>query len=360
MPKALNHTKQLHMTILGNLFLGIAALVSILLINLIYGHHNRSGDAGVGYAWSMLTGIAAFVVCMSIVAISIGVKGGYAWVGSSGVMRTVWVLGGFVLSMLGVVFLSMGEGMGGLPRFLYQIMKSTPLLAILSVLASALLLLNEPLRAILPTFVWRLPTFTAIGFGIVAMGFILAAKVRNNAAIAKAATESADNFLQGQLNYVDTIDVMKDMVFLLVYTDANQNMTLREKALAKIKSRPDWQEELVRRLQNDWAPEAFTFLASNEVDDKAMFVEPVRQGVLIQARLVRENIRQCRDKYSLYQGKFTWEVDRVLRTVDKFQGMGADYRPAVQELRKALDQPVSFEKPNLTAKTILDKWLEKH
>ncbi|NUQ25342.1 MAG: hypothetical protein HUU34_15455 [Saprospiraceae bacterium] len=348
------------MTILGNLFLGIAALVSILLFNLIYGHHNRSGDAGVGYAWSMLIGLLAFVVCMGIVAISIGVKGGYAWIGTNGAMRTVWVLGGFTLSMLGVFILYTGEGMGGLPRFLYQIVKAAPLLAILSVLLSALLLLNEPLRANLPTFVWRLPTFIAVGFGVVALGLILSAKARNNAAISKAAIESRDNFLQGQLNHVDTTDVMKDMVFLLVYTDANQKKTLREKALAKIKSRPDWQEELVRRLQNDWAPEAFTFLASNEVDDKAMFVEPIRQGVLIQARLVRENIRQCRDKYDLYEGKFTWEVDRVLRTVDKFQGMGTDYRPAVQELRKALDEPVSFEKPKLTAKTILDKWLEKH
>ncbi|MBK8706798.1 MAG: hypothetical protein IPN33_26615 [Saprospiraceae bacterium] len=222
-------------------------------------------------------------------------------------------------------------------------MKSAPLLAILSVLASALLLLNEPCA----------PTSAA-------MGFILAAKARNTAAMAKAAAESEDSFYQGQLNHVDTTDVMKDMVFLLVYTDANQKKTLREKALAKIKSRPDWQEELVRRLQNDWAPEAFTFLASNEVEDKAMFAEPIRQGVLIQARLVRENIRQCRDKYDLYEGKFTWEVDRVLRTVDKFQGMGADYRPAVQELRKALDEPVSFEKPKLPAKTILEKWLEKH
>lgn len=250
--------------------------------------------------------------------------------------------------------------MGGAPGLLDKIMKATPLLAILSVLASALLLLNEPLRTNLPPIVWRLPTFTAIGFGILAMGIIMAAKVRNTAAMARAATESQDSFLQGQLNYVDTTDVMKDMVFLLVYTDANQKKILRNKAIAKIKSRPDWQEELVRRLQNDWAPEAFTFLASNEVEDKAMFAEPIRQGVLIQARLVRENIRQCRDKYSLYEGKFTWEVERVLRTVDKFQGMGTDYRPAVQELRKAFDEPVSFEKPELAAKSILDKWLKKY
>ncbi|MBK8706799.1 MAG: hypothetical protein IPN33_26620 [Saprospiraceae bacterium] len=98
------------MTLLGNFFLVIAALVSILLINLIYGHHNRSGDAGVGYAWALLIALGAFVVCMGIVALSIGVKGGYAWVGPSGAMRTVWVLGGFALSMLGGGFSCYGRG----------------------------------------------------------------------------------------------------------------------------------------------------------------------------------------------------------------------------------------------------------
>lgn len=348
------------MTVIGNLFLGIASLVSILILNLVYGVHNRGGDYGVGYAWSLFLSLLVFVVCMGIVALSIGAKGGYAWVGAPGTARTMWVLGGFALAMLGVFTVSMGEGMGGVPRFLYHIMKAAPLVAILSVLAGALLLLNEPLRTNIPPFAWRLPTFIAVGVGVMALGSIMVAKARINADIAKSAAESHDSFHQGQLDNIDATDLMKNGVFLYGYTDANQKKDLREKALAKIKSRPDWQEELVRRLQNDWAPEAFTFLASNEVDDKAMFAEPVRQGVLIQAKLVRENIRQCRDKYSLYEGKFSWEVDRVLRTVNKFQGLGVDYRPAMQELRNALDEPVSFEKPKLPAKSMLDKWLKKH
>ncbi len=346
------------MTVLGNLFLGIAALISLLILNLIYGTHNRGGDAGVGYAWALIMSVGTFIVCMGIVAISIGVKGGYAWVGTPGSGRTMWVLGGFALAMLGVFFISMGEGMGGAPKLLYHIMKVAPLLAIVSVLASALLLLNEPLRTGLPPLAWRLPTFVAIGFGVVSLGFIVVAKAQVSADIARAAAESKDSFYQSQLDNIDSTDLMKDGVFLYVYTDANQKKALREKALAKIKTRPDWQEELGRRLQNDWAPEAFTFLASNDVDDKTLFPEAVRQGVLIQAKLIRENIRNCRDKYDLYEGKFTWEVDRVLRTVDKFQGQGVDYRPAVQELRNALDERTNFEKPRLPAKDMLDKWLK--
>ena len=149
------------------------------------------------------------------------------------------------------------------------------------------------------------------------------------------------------------------MVFLLVYTDKNQSAELRNKALEKIHSRPDWQEELVRRLQNDWAPEVFTFLASNDVSDKAIFAEPLKAGILIQARLIRESIRNCNNEYDLYPGRFTWEVERVLRAVDRFKGNGVDYTTAIKELSNALDEPVRFGKPELKAKKLVDHWLNK-
>ncbi len=348
------------MTLIGNVFLGLAAIISILLIHLIYGNHARSGDAGVGYAWSLLIANFILVVCMGLVAIIVGLKGGFAWVGMPGTMRTVWVLGGFALSMLGMVFISMGEGMGGVPKILFYILKIAPMLVILSVLASGIFLLNEPMRGSLPPIVWRLPIFVAIGFGLLSLGVIMAHKAHNSAAALQSYHQQKGGQHEKNLNHIDTTDVSKDLVFLLVYTDANHHPEVREKAIAKIKSRPDWQEELVRRLQNDWAPQVFIFLASNEVENKDMFLEPVRQGVLIQAKLIRENIRNCRDKYDLYEGKFVWEVERVLRSVDKFHGKGMDYRPAVQELRKALNERTHFEKPKLAATKLLDKWLSKH
>lgn len=176
----------------------------------------------------------------------------------------------------------------------------------------------------------------------------------------RSESEFIDRTHQNHLNTIDSTDVMKNMVFLLVFTDANHDTDVRDRALAKIKSRVDWQEELARRLETDWAPEVFTFLASNEVDDKALFAEPVQKGAFIQARLIRESIRNCRGTYDLYSSRFAWEAERVLRTLEKFEGMGLDYRPAVQEMRAALDEPTSFEKPKLECKSILDKWLKTH
>jgi len=348
------------MATIGNFFLGIAVLCFLWIAYYAYGSHPRSGDAGVGHAWALLIGVFGFVVCLGIVTILIGVNGGFSWVGSSGTTRLLFVLAGFIISMWGVVFFSMGEGVGGLPKVVGFFVKLLPVLSVLSVLMSAFLLLNVSVRSNLPTLVWRMPIYIALCIGLIPLGFHMGRRVLRTASAFVHIPVSRNADIQRRLAEIDSTDLMKDGVFLYSATDANQPKAIRERALAKIKSRPDWQEELTRRLQNDWALEAFTFLASNDVDDKSLFLEPVREGVFIQARLIRENIRQCRDKYDLYEGKFNWEIDRVIRAVDKFDGMGADYRPAMQELRNALDERTSFEKPKLPAKEELDKWLKKH
>jgi hypothetical protein len=346
------------MTTFGNILLGVATLIYLGLLSLVYGSHNRSGDAGVGYAFSLVLSNVGFILCLGILTAIIGSKGGFSWVGNYfGLPRSVWVLAGFILAMTGIFFFNMQEGLGALAAI---VRKLAPGLLPLLVIAGAALLLNEGWRASVPPLAFKLPILMAVGAGAVVLLLLMGAKFTQSAENAKSASEAESSRHQNELANIDSIDVMKEIVFLFVYTDANQAPELRERAITRIKSRPDWQEELVRRIQTDWAPEVFTFLASNEVDDKALFAEPVRQGVLIQARLIRENIRQCRDGHDLYAGKFAWELERVLRSVDKFEGMGVDYRPAVQEMRNALDEKTSFEKPKLVAMGILDQWLKKH
>ena len=105
---------------------------------------------------------------------------------------------------------------------------------------------------------------------------------------------------------------------------------------------------------------SFTFLASNDVDNPELFPEPVKAGVLIQARLIRESIRNASHPSHFYQGQFSWEVERVLRTVDKFKNKGVDFRPAVKELRDAFNEKSEFEKPKWAAIAWIDEWLKKN
>ena len=347
------------MIVLGNIFLAIAALIFLLACNLIYFQTPPGGDAAVGYAWSMILSILAFSVCLLVSIAIIGGQGGFGWVGSSTGARVVLVLLACLLIVVGNGFFMMNENPSDLPGGFRQIARMIPAALPILLMVSAAILLNFKYTEI-PALAYKIPVYTSLIISALGVMVIFWGNIQNAAAMMKSDGDFNDKIHQDHLNHIDSTDVMKDMVFLLVFTDANQAKAVRERALAKIKTRPDWQQELVSRLQNDWAPEAFTFLASNEVDDKALFPEPVRQGVLIQARLIRDDIKQCRDAYDLYAGKFTWEVERVLRTVDKFQGMGVDYRPAVQEMRNALDEKTSFDKPKLAAIGLVDKWLKKH
>lgn len=347
------------MVIIGNIALAIATLFFFLLAKLVLFTKMPGGDAGVGYAWSLIISILGFSICMAIVTAIIGTQGGFSWVSSPGGPRVMLVVIGFIVTMVGNGFFMAGEGFRGLPTFIRTILFAIPALLPPLLIIGAAILLNAD-RSAVPAYTYKLPIYLGLIIGIMAICFILLQRARNSAAIIQSNIDFNDRTHQNHLDNIDSTDVMKDGVFLYVYTDANHQKDVRERALAKIKSRPDWQEELVRRFQNDWAPEAFNFLASNDVDDKTLFPEAVKQGILIQARLIRESIRQCRDGYDLYEGRFTWEVERVLRTVDKFEGMGVDFRPAVQELRNALDERTSFEKPKLPAKDMLDKWLKAH
>ncbi|MEZ5039513.1 MAG: hypothetical protein R2828_06465 [Saprospiraceae bacterium] len=348
------------MTFIGNLFLVIASLVAFGIMSLVFGTHQRSGDAAVGYAWTLALGNFVFMICMAIVTAIIGSKGGFFWVGTPGTSRFLVVLVGFVLVMMGNGFFSFGEGIHFLPTVIKRVLQSIPAILPILLLVCAAILLNEPLRSVVPAMVYKIPLYLATGLGVFVVGLLMVESSKNAAAKVQDKSDFEQRTHQNHLNQIDATDVMKEIVFLLVFTDANHADDVKERALAKIKSRPDWQEELARRIQTAWAPQVFTFLASNEVDDKVLLAEPVREGVLIQANLIRESIRSCRDDYDLYPDRFTWEIDRVLRSVKKFEGLGVDYRPAVQEMRAALDEPTTFKKPKLHCISMLDKWLKDH
>lgn len=346
------------MLVIGNLFLGIAAVIFVLMFNLTFMRTPPGGDAGVGYAWALIFGVLGFSGCLGIVTAIIGKAGGFGWIEAGSFPRWAIVLLGFLVVFVGNGFFMMNERPGDLPYLFKRVVRWIPFVLPLMLLIGAGILLNLKYAELNP-LTYKIPVYGGLALSALGVGIILVAKMQQSAAMHQAGRKARDKQYQDRFNHIDTTDVMKDGVFLYVYTDSNQDKEVRERALARIKSRPDWQEELTRRLQNGWAPEAFNFLASNDVDNKAIFPEPVREGVLIQARLIRENIRSCRDKYDLYEGKFTWEVNRVIRTVEKFEGMGTDFRPAMQELRKALDEKTHFEKPRLPAKDVLDKWLKK-
>jgi len=345
---------------MGNVLIGVATLIYLGMLVLFYGSHPASGQYGVGLGWALILGSLGFVLCLTIITGIIGSKGGFSWIASDGGLRFMLVLIGFIVIMVGIVLAWFGEGLRDLPPLVIRILNFAPAVLPLLMLTSVAILLNDGWRSALPDLAYKLPLAITFAFGIFAIGLLLRQSAHNSAERMQAKSDSEKQIHQNYLDNIDSCDVMKDIVSILGYTDANHYPDVREHALSKIKTRPDWQEEIVKQIKTNRAPKVFTFLASNEVDDKTMFTEAVREGLLVQAELIRKAIRTAAYPSQLTADAFYWQVERALRTADKFAGMGTDYRLAVVEMRKALDEPSKIEKPRFRCTALLDNWLKKH
>lgn len=353
------------MAIIGNILLIISFLIFIGLNTGPLAKAPPGGDAGVGYAWSILMLNGAFFIVMILAAGIIGAKGGFEWVTEKKSSR-FWIVSLCLLAILITTALStlFRHEHGDVPRILRMFSAFVPWLFPLILIAAGFILLNSSLRTSVPLALYKWPLVIISALSILGCASALIAQIavsqRNQAAAIREYREQGDSNHQRMLADIDSCDVMKDMVFILVFTGDNQDADIQEKSVAKVRTNPQWEQELIRLLQTDWAPEPFQFLASNAVDHPDLFLEPVKEGVLIQARLIRQSIRNASHPSHFYEGQFTWEVERVLRTVDRFKGKGVDYAPAVRELRAAFDEPSEYEKPKWRAVSEVEKWLKKN
>jgi hypothetical protein len=360
-------TRLVMATIIGNIFLFLASLLFIGFTTVLYGSSSaRGGDAGVGNVWGVIYFNLAFLACMTVVTIAIAWNGGFEWIAPDKSTRYFLVAFGFLSAIIATTICGLfKDEPGSVPLLVRFFSGFGPALIPFVMLAASAILLNEGLRASVPVFVYKWPLMLIFAISLITIAASIAGWMADSARRQSARMEetisSQDENHRRMLAEIDSCDVSKNMVFILVFADANQHADVRENAVAKIRTNPNWEQELIRLLECDWAPEAFNFLASNPIDHPDLFLEPVRQGVLNQARLIRESIRRSSHPSHFDPDLFSWEVERALRTVDRFNGSGTDYKPDVQALRAALDEPSEYkQKTTLRCVSTVDNWLKSH
>ncbi|MBK8242561.1 MAG: hypothetical protein IPK88_03980 [Saprospiraceae bacterium] len=344
------------MQIAGNILLFLALLAAGSLFKMTFFEKMPGGDYGVGYSWVLLMFLAAFWICMALVACVIGVGGGYAWLSLGRFAH-----GGILVLCFLVMILGANLGMrGSYKMFSVLGLVSTVLTPLVLMMASAVLL-NDGLKATVSAQLVKWGLSGVLGLNSLILATIILGMVVTKLNINwRQLSNKLDNFEMGILKQIDECDASKGITSLFIYSGNNQPRAIREKALLKIKSKPDWQEDLLKTLEGDGADEAFRYILDNEVDDRARFARGVEKGIWSQARLIREGLRRCNLPSNLYKGQFSSEVERALEAADQFQDLGVDFKPAVQELRNALEEPIAYDKPEFSCIKQLDKWLKKH
>lgn len=346
------------MQIIGNILLILATLAAGYLFNLNFLNKMPSGDAGVGHAWVSLFLVAIFWLCIALVALVLGSMGAFEGLALGRFSSTGMLILSFLVMLLGANLGLAGSSAFGLRYFALLSIVVTPVV----LLVGFAILMNPNLKSAFSPSTLRWGFGAILALNSFLLGTSLLGMVVSRLGLFHLTRIFSNELDSNQLRIIgeiDSCDASKDIRSVFVFSGNNQHPKVQEKALAKIKSKPDWQNDLIQMLRSEWVDEAFIFLSSNEVDDKAAFAQPVYDGVLGLAKGMRQRLKRCSHPSHLYEGMFSTEVRRALEVVDKYQGLGIDYKPAVLELQAALDEPIYYDKPEFSCAKTLDKWLKR-
>lgn len=347
------------MTILGNIFLFLSLLSYSIFLYTIYQEDTKPSHDG-GYGLLVLWFALLFTGLMLVVLIAVTAKGGFDWVALHPVSRNLIVFVGFLCAMVIMSLSAMLRNEGGPVPFPMNYLVNHAAIWIPTVLLiSSFILLNAGIRASIPAAFYTVPLKIVFGISVLSCAALLVAWMISSqkAAANRIATiqQDQDRYHDQYLSEIAANDSTQGVLSILAFTGKYHDADVREAALAKIKSNPDWQLGLIKLLDTYYASEVFTLLEASAVEDKNLFAEPIRTGILQMAKRFRDEMQ---NSHTLHEDEFDGETRRILATVDQFEGLGVDYIPAVQALRDALDTRKQEIKLNSIA--TLDRWLKAH
>ncbi len=349
------------MNLFANLGL-LLALIGYFSLTSMAGKPTPGGDYGVGHAFALLFSYAAVAVGISITTAIVVWKGGFDWITEKTSVRNGLVISGLIVVLIFNFFAAMGND-GGSPWIMRILGKYTIVWVLPPLLLVGFVLVNTSLQSLVPSAFWQWVLKGIVLLSALSCILMIGEWLVNIpiSAVQHAEMRDTEEARRKQqfLDDIANTNAQTSLVTILVFTTKYQDSEVRNAALAKIKSNPEWQQYLVSRLQTPWAGEVFSFLADNEVDDKALFVKPIEVGILEMAKKFEDDMQRT---HTFYNDQFYSETEDILETIAKFEGLGGNYVPAVRKLRAALNTPLkSYQNAaDLRCIPVLDKWIKKH
>lgn len=353
---------------LGNILLVISALFLWGLVS-VSSSPMPGGDRGVGYAFALLISGAGFLVFTGFLAWHLGWNQCFDWISAKGQQN--WLVFFGWLAFVGATFASaafLSEWHEGeLPQFLRWLAKSyaSVWLPVLVLVPSVALLHTERAVGTAPDWV-KIPLMAGMAVSAVICACIAFGWFRASAQQAAARTEAErqrqDGLHQQHLDFIAAQKITDPILNILSLSGRFHDDDVRNAAIEKIKAHPDWEDELIRLLSDtDWQSEVFQFIDGNRVEHPERFVEPLNNGIRRMAASVRRDIKGSNNLQDWHFEHLS--LPRLFRAIEEqFLVPGADYRPAVLELRRAFDtpKPERFANVRFTSVPLIDEWLKAH
>lgn len=357
----------------GNILIALAIVFYALLANLTQ-KPMPGGDYGVGYAFAWMICIAGFGIFTGLSAWNMAYSQCFDWAPASFFLpRNGLVFLGCAAFIVTVVWSLEYRGKwveGELPEFMRWLVvgKVQYWLPALTFIPALYLLNTQRQAGVAPIWV-KLSVIASfivcilIGLGLF-YGFVKASVQRR----AAAAQSSSAEFGSDQY-YLEEIDnyTYPTIEGLLTYTHREKSKTLRDAAVAKIRTYADWETQLKNNLDRGEPHEVywvFAFLDGNDVDHTEDFVQPVKKSI---GRMIPQVKAILKDPNSLGLGYI--HVETICRVLDThFKDSVAVFRPEMELLQKALQThaPERIDKQNKAwfeellqaSRLAVKKWLE--
>ncbi len=355
----------------SNLLLALTSISYIGLAVLNFQKANATGERLMGAGFISLGLIALYVLFSLLLTISIVSKGGFNWISPSTSTRNILVAILWLGMIIGVVFCGMlstemnTDRTTGIFRILSMpVYYGTVWLPLLMLIPYALLI-NTQWRESIPAVLYKVPLVMAclLGFVIVMIPKIVTSM---NINVPKQSTEDWKKEM-----LVPSIEKETSVEILLNYT-RDEDAWVRDLAVNRLKSLPQWEDPLITTLQKTdeyghydfrWI---YLFLDQYTVDHPDRFVEPINNTLeaLAKATIVDLN------KNFVYSGDLNvLQIDVVCRVLEhQFKDSSQVFRPNMLKIQEALDTPPadpSQSTPEVieilkTYQMAVKEWLERN
>jgi hypothetical protein len=333
---------------LGNILI-VISLISYGLLASLLSKPMPGGDYGVGYSYAFMFYGAGFVISTGLLAWNMNVNHCFDWVLR---YRNILVFVGWI-AFVTMTFWSL------------EYHKVFILLHLL-IFGLCIYLINAQQTAGFPP-AWA-KTAMRVGFVaslLIAVGIFGAfGKIWVANSIHKIQSRIT-SLSSGNAQYKATLEKIKNhndtsIHYLLEYVDPNKDNILRKNAIAKIKTYPDWEEQMLaflmqKNLATIWAYEAdaqhvYSFLDENKVEHPEKFIKPIKYN--LEAYAIRAE-RDLNDPYNRELWSLNLEAFcRVLES--QFKDYAQEFKPGMLKLQEVL----AAEYPERASKKHI-KWYDK-
>lgn len=355
---------------LGNILLVFLSLSLIALVQLT-SSPAPGGDRGVGYAFAMILYGGAFALFSGLLAWYAGKNGLFNWAPLAPQNRNLLIFSGWLSFFFAVAFSAMFRSEwhpGELPQLLKWLADAMAAVWLpILVLVPLAVLINSEKQVAAPELWVKIPFLAGMGIcaliGLLLMFGWFRASARQNAEQVEYQQQREQSQHQQHLDKIAAHQPEDPLVNILSLTGRYHDADVRNAAVEKVKSRPDWEAELIRLLNDtEWQSYVYQFIDGNEVPHPELFVEPINRSIRRTAAEIRSRITGANDLQDWHFEHFS--IERLLRAIDEqFSKVpGVDFRPAMLELKAALDtpKPERFQKVRFTTTQIVDDWLKKN